>query len=154
MKDIATKVLLQELYSRGIFTTARNVEEILSSGKGVKLIPTYGKPTEKQQCRSCLKILNPEHFIYYQARVTASGYLQRSNAVCKDCTKKENKERQYAFDNSVIPAMPKPGSTCPHCKRKWFKKWHRHHVGDKFIDWLCGHCNMSFSDHRNKNVKR
>ena len=53
------------------------------------------------------------------------------------------------LDNSPISPKPKKGDECPHCERPWSGNWHRHHEGDKFIEWLCGHCNMSFSDQRN-----
>ena len=58
-----------------------------------------------------------------------------------------------AFKASDIPPKPTAGSRCPNCKREWHNQWHKHHSKGKFIDWLCGNCNMALQDHRNPNTK-
>ena len=148
------KILLAINDKMSVFTSSPTNEQIMKSEQACEVIVTYGIPTEAQTCRSCKMVLPADQFNYYQARVAKNGFLQRSNAVCHNCSKKENKERQLAFKNSLIPEKPKKGSKCPHCDRVWEGNWHRHHQGDKFIAWLCGHCNMSFSDHRNKDASK
>ena len=76
--------------------------------------------------------------------------LMRSNALCNECSIKSNKQRKKVLDRANVPSKPKKGEECSNCNRPWSGNWHRHHKGDDFISWLCGHCNMSFSDQRNK----
>ena len=102
------------------------------------------------ECRECRNSLNPENFTYYLSRVDQKGYLMRSNALCDECSTKSNKQRKKVLDGANVPSKPKKGDKCPYCNRLWLGNWHRHHKGDDFISWLCGHCNMSFSDQRNK----
>ena len=147
--------LILELFKRGLTTSSETNKIILSqieSGKfdsnNIRVILTKGEPTEKQQCRDCNELHDSTEYSYYQARVDKNGFLLRSNALCHSCAKKSNKARKDVLDNANIPDKPKSGTECPNCKRKWNGNWHRHHEGDEFIGWLCGHCNMSFSDQR------
>ena len=119
---------------------------------------TFGLPDtlshDKHKCSRCNQLKTENNFSFYKSRIGSDGYLMRSNALCTECAKSSNKRRQQtlqvAHDNGEIPEMPKDGDTCPHCQREWHGKWHRHHddVNHKFIDWLCGNCNMSFHDQR------
>ena len=155
LNSISTTDMINELNKRGLMTNAKSNDEILHSlddNQCLKLILTRGIPVENMECRECRNSLNPKYFTYYLSRVDQHGFLMRSNALCSDCSKESNKQRKKVFNNSQIPPKPKKGSVCPHCDRPWYKNWHRHHEGDKFIEWLCGHCNMSFSDQRNKLV--
>ena len=152
--------LLQELHRRGRFTTSTVNTEILSElTRGSKcgsfrVILTRGIPTSRNQCSRCRKTFPATEFSYYQARVQKSGHLQRSNAVCRACKRLGKNELDAAVKNIRIPPRPGSGSVCSHCERSWTGNWHRHHQEDKFVGWLCGHCNMSLNDHRNKHVKR
>jgi hypothetical protein len=154
IKNISTDELIIELSKRNLITNSKSNEFILKNiGKtnNIQFILTYGLPKECMECRECRECLLPENFSYYMSRVDQNGYLMRSNALCNNCGKKTNKQRQKVFQNSVIPKKPIKGTECPHCNRKWSGNWHRHHEGDNFINWLCGHCNMSLNDQRNKN---
>jgi len=156
LRSLDTGALLEELRSRGVFTSSPVNHKVLNSQKpDIKLIATFGasSPSGKQKCRECRRYRPDDHFSYYQARVNNKGFLSRSNALCKNCAKESNQQRKKVLDNAQIPPRPKNGSTCTHCKREWSGKWHRHHVGDRFMGWLCGHCNMSFSDQRNKDAR-
>lgn len=144
--------LIMEIYRRGLLTGSKtnfHIIKELNENSNISVILTKGKPEEKMECRECRKYLDSSHFSYYLSRVDQHGFLMRSNALCDECAKKSNKQRKNVLDNSQIPSKPKKGSQCPHCERSWYGNWHRHHEGDKFIEWLCGHCNMSFSDQRN-----
>lgn len=144
--------LILELHKRGLLTEAKSNSVIikeLNENSKISVILTKGLPLENMECRECRKSLDSFHFRYYLSRVDQNGFLMRSNALCDNCAKNSNKQRKKVLDNSQIPLKPKKGSECPHCERPWKGNWHRHHEGDKFIEWLCGHCNMSFSDQRN-----
>ena len=154
INNITTEELILELNRRNLLTNSKGNELIvsnLSSEDDVQVILTYGLPKGCNECRECGEYLESQNFSYYMNRVDQHGYLMRSNALCNDCGKKSNNERKKVFESAIIPKKPKKGSECPHCNRKWSGNWHRHHKGDQFINWLCGHCNMSFSDQRNKN---
>lgn len=153
IKNIDTKDLILELYRRELMTNSKSNDSIvnnINTANDVKVILTYGLPNDCMECRECGECLDPKNFSYYMSRVDQNGYLMRSNALCNNCGKHSNAQRKKVFENSIIPKKPKKGSECPHCGRKWSGNWHRHHEGDDFINWLCGHCNMSFSDQRNK----
>lgn len=153
LSEIPTSEILKELNKRGLMTNAKSNDLILTNLdqiQNIKLILTKGLPVEDMECRECRNNLNPDYFSYYLSRVDQKGYLMRSNALCNECSVKSNKQRKIILDNAEIPKKPKKGEKCPNCKRSWVGKWHRHHQGDNFVSWLCGHCNMSFSDQRNK----
>jgi hypothetical protein len=153
LSSISTPDIIRELSNRGLMTNAKSNEIILNnlnSNQNLKLILTKGLPVENMECRECRNSLNPTFFSYYLSRVDQNGYLMRSNALCNTCSVKSNKQRKKVLDSANIPFKPKKGDECPNCNRLWSGNWHRHHEGNNFISWLCGHCNMSFSDQRNK----
>lgn len=153
LKSASNFELLEELSNRGLLTNSKFNQEIFTGGKfnnSYQVILTKGLPDFFLECRECKKHLDPKDFTYYQSRVDKKGFLMRSNALCRSCMVVSNKERKIVLENAPKNKKPEKGDTCPHCQRKWYGNWHRHHQGDKFIDWLCGHCNMSFSDQRNK----
>lgn len=153
ISSIATIDLIRELKNRELITNAKSNETILNNlndNENLKIILTKGIPTSFMECRECRRLLNPDVFSYYLSRVDQNGYLMRSNALCYDCSTNSNKQRKKVLDSSDIPPKPKKGEECPNCNRKWSGNWHRHHEKENFISWLCGHCNMSFSDQRNK----
>jgi len=153
LSSISTIDMINELSNRGLMTNAKSNEVILTSldeNQPLKIILTKGLPVEDMVCRECGDTLNPHMFSYYLSRVDQKGYLMRSNALCYDCATTSNKQRKKVFDGAYIPSKPNKGDNCPNCNRQWSGNWHRHHEGDNFISWLCGHCNMSFSDQRNK----
>lgn len=155
VKSAKTSELLLELFSRNIFTNSKSnksIVENLCETNLPKLIATMGIPEEPNQCRECGEILHSDQFQYYQSRVDKNGYLIRSNALCLRCSYISNKDRNKVLDNALVGEKPKKGDICPHCERAWEGNWHRHHKDDQFIGWLCGHCNMSFSDQRNKKL--
>ncbi len=152
VQEISTIEMIEELSRRGLLTGAKSNEKIISSLREddeISVILTKGIPVENMECRECQKSLESKYFKFYKSRVDQNGHLMRSNALCMNCSNQSNKQRKKVLDNSEIPDKPKKGDRCPNCKRKWSNNWHRHHEGDKFIEWLCGHCNMSFSDQRN-----
>jgi hypothetical protein len=154
LKSIPIKTLIKELFDRGLITNAKSNGVILSELDKIEtlnIILTKGIPIGKMECRECRNSLSSDFFSYYLSRVDQNGYLMRSNALCNTCTVKSNKQRKTVLDNAKIPFKPKKGDECSNCNRPWNGNWHRHHEGDEFISWLCGHCNMSFSDQRNKN---
>lgn len=153
LSSVSTSDIIKELYNRGLMTNAKSNEIILNNlneNESIKLILTKGYPIKLMECRECRESLNSNLFSYYLSRVDQNGYLMRSNALCNHCAIKSNKERKKVLDSADIPNKPKKGDECPNCKRSWSGNWHRHHEEDNFISWLCGHCNMSFSDQRNK----
>ena len=153
LSSVPTLELIKELSNRGLMTSSKSNELILNNlneTQSIKIILTKGYPVENMECRECRNSLNSELFSYYLSRVDQNGYLMRSNALCNDCSIKSNKERKKVLDRAKIPSKPKKGEECSNCNRPWSGNWHRHHEGDDFISWLCGHCNMSFSDQRNK----
>ena len=123
----------------------------------IKFILNNGIPEGIKQCRECKENLSTDQFSYYQLRVDANGFLMRSNALCKDCGKKSNQERNEVLNKNegIIPKKPIAGTRCPNCNRAWSGNWHRHHDKEtkQFIEWLCGNCNMALQDQRNKNTK-
>lgn len=152
LSDFSDNEMILELHRRGLLTESKsnyNIVKNLNENFNISIILTKGIPNEKNQCRECGQYLDSHNFNYYLSRVDQLGFLMRSNALCTECAKKSNKQRKKVLDNSEIPPKPEKGSECPNCDRPWFGNWHRHHEGDKFIEWLCGHCNMSFSDQRN-----
>ena len=155
---MTNKELISELVSRNLLTSAvfhdSLVKHIMDDGE-FKVILTFGTPNGVDQCSRCRATKPTKQFNYYSARVSADGYLQRSNAVCKDCTKEHGSELKEAKKKcNNLPKKPKAGDICLHCHREWNGNWHLHHREDKIIGYICGHCNMSFSDHRNKEVNK
>jgi hypothetical protein len=153
LTETTTYELIKELSDRGLMTNSKSNELILNNlnkDQSIKLILTKGYPIKNMECRECLNSLNSNLFSYYLSRVDQNGYLMRSNALCNNCSIKSNKQRKKVLDSTDIPDKPKKGSKCVNCNRFWSGNWHRHHEGNDFISWLCGHCNMSFSDQRNK----
>jgi hypothetical protein len=155
LSKVSNSELLKELSNRGLLTRAKSNTEVLKNmDSEYQVILTFGEPTTQMRCRECHSIKDSSSFSFYQGRVDANGYLMRSNALCYDCKQKSNKQRKLVLDSANIPDKPKDGDTCPNCDRPWEGNWHRHHVEDKFISYLCGHCNMSLSDQRNKKAKQ
>ena len=153
LSEIPLTDLLMEIKSRGLMTNSKKNEEIINSkSASIKIILSFGLPSEKLECRECGESKSPDNFTFYQGRVDNRGFLMRSNALCHYCMKKTNEQRKLVLDRANIPQKPKPGDVCINCNREWTGNWHRHHVGNEFISYICGHCNMSFSDQRNKVV--
>ena len=152
LSKISTEELLKEISKRGITTNSKSNEIIMTEKcfDSVNIILTYGKPSGMMKCRECKEMKDTDCFSFYQSRVDSNGFLMRSNALCCDCSDVNNKQRKKVVDNAIIPSKPKIGDVCSNCEREWLGNWHRHHVGDKFVAYICGHCNMSFSDQRNK----
>ena len=156
MESISTKELLLELERRGAITSSKSKNSIISDEGDfgeVRVILAKGFPKEHLECRECRQFLDHTHYNFYQSRVDQNGYFMRANALCHECGIKSNKDRYAVLDSvsDLIPEKPKKGDVCPSCERAWKGNWHRHHVGDKFINWLCGHCNMSMNDQRTSN---
>jgi len=154
LKSASNSDIIKELNNRGLITNSKSnnlILKTLSDDNGFNIILTKGIPKEKMECRECRNHLSPDFFNYYLSRVDQNGYLMRSNALCNNCAIKSNKQRKQVLSNAIIPLKPKKGDECPNCNRPWGGNWHRHHEDNDFISWLCGHCNMSFSDQRNKN---
>jgi len=153
LSEIPLTDLLMEIKSRGLITNSKKNEEIINSkSTSIKIILSFGLPSENLECRECGECKSPTNFTFYQGRVDNKGFLMRSNALCYNCMKKTNEQRKLVLDRAIIPQKPKPGDVCTNCNREWSGNWHRHHVGNEFISYICGHCNMSFSDQRNKVV--
>lgn len=153
LSKTSNKELINELTIRGLLTNSKSNSILLDNlNDNVKLILTYGEPSGNMKCRECKESKDVNCFSFYQARVGADGFLLRSNAICCECSKLSNKQRKKVLDNANVPPKPKSGDVCSNCEREWDGNWHRHHVGDKFIAYICGHCNMSFSDQRNKKI--
>jgi hypothetical protein len=169
LQEASKKDLLKELIKRfnedgyDILKSEANSKVLLelenNEGLNFNVSLTFGLPDtlshNKYKCSRCNTKKENKYFKFYQSRVGADGYLMRSNALCDTCSVSINKRRTAtlveAFKNGEIPDTPNPGEICPHCNREWYGKWHRHHddVNHKFIEWLCGDCNMSFHDQRN-----
>ena len=161
IRSVTNEQLILELSRRGLLTNSSNhdkiVEELLAgSSNGIKCVLTYGIPKGTNKCSRCRQEFPCEEFSYYQSRVSKDGHLMRSNAVCTSCGKEttdELKEAKRLHEEKHGKILkPKAGDECLHCKRTWDGNWHLHHQGDKIIGYICGHCNMSFSDHRNREV--
>ena len=144
----------------GLFTNSKTHQKVIDRfEKGdpdleiIKYILTSGEPPGEHQCRECGVMLDSEYFGYYQTRVDGNGHLMRSNALCKICSSDTGNVRHKVLksEGAKIPPKPKNGSVCPKCNRQWYGSWHRHHVGDKFVNWWCSNCNMSHQDQRNPN---
>jgi hypothetical protein len=151
LSKISDVDLINELKKRGLLTNSKSNNTLLSKSEhGLKVILTYGEPIQKLKCRECGCMKDSDNFSFYQSRVDGNGYLMRANALCCECSKKTNKQRKEVLDNAHIPDKPNKGDVCLNCKREWNGNWHRHHVGQEFVAYICGHCNMSFSDQRNK----
>ena len=159
LKDISSQELIKELAERNLLTSAANNKKILfdisqNPEMEVGIILSRGIDPRPKECSRCRKTFPGAEFPYYAGRVSKDGYRQRTNAVCKRCTKKSKKELDNAVKKIKIPPKPEPGTDCDDCERPWTGNWHRHHQGDKFLGWICGQCNMSKSDHRNEHVKK
>jgi len=153
LENITNSELILELNKRGLLTSSEyNSEFVENPTEDIKVIVSKGVIKESLVCRECKEEKTTDNFSFYQARVDKNGYLMRSNALCIDCKNILNKERQFAFKNSDLTVKPEPGTVCPKCSRPWSNNWHKHHEGDKFIDWWCGECNMRHADQRNKNI--
>ena len=153
LKKFTNSELIIELNSRGLLTSSEYNSQFLNNPTdNFKVILSKGIISENLSCRECKEEKISHEFSFYQARVDRNGYLLRSNALCNDCKISLDRERQLAFQNSEITEKPEPGSLCPRCSRPWSNNWHKHHEGDKFIDWWCGECNMRHADQRNKNI--
>jgi hypothetical protein len=155
LESASTIEIVRELERRGLITDYRSNGVILNNlneNSNLKFILSWGIPTDKYECRECRETLDAENFNYYQSRVDQKGFLWRRNALCRKCDTKSNRERKDVLDIADVPDEPKKGDECPRCKRNWNGRWHRHHEGDQFIEWLCLHCNTHLSDQRNKLV--
>lgn len=152
LSNISNEELLKEVALRGIMTNSKSNSVIISGFplNSVSVILTKGLPQNEMMCRECRKMKDPSNYSFYKSRVNSEGYLMRSNALCSECSSKSNKQRKEVLDNADIPEKPSKGDICENCERSWDGNWHRHHVGEKFVAYICGHCNMSFSDQRNK----
>lgn len=151
LKKYSNNDLIKELHERGFMTNSFSNDLILSGNfETFKVILTHGEPKTEMKCRQCRLKKPSDQFRFYQARVDSNGYLMRSNALCNECSKKSNSERKKVLDSAIIPKKPKSGDICVNCNREWTGNWHRHHEEDRFVAYICGHCNMSFSDQRNK----
>jgi hypothetical protein len=151
ISKISNQELLDELKKRGLLTNSPVNEIVIKKNTNdYKVILTLGKPEKEMVCRECRLSKPSDSFSFYQARVNSDGFLMRSNALCNECSTESNKQRKQVLDSADIPDKPKSGDICQNCERPWEGNWHRHHVEDKFIAYICGHCNMSFSDQRNK----
>lgn len=122
------------------------------------LIPCRGIGTSIKKCSKCNDSKPESEFKYYKTRVNKDGTPMRVNALCNSCSLITNGERAKTFEisklNGSMPERPGPDVPCPMCKRMvgpghHSEKWHLDHDEIKHIvrGWLCGHCNMSKSDH-------
>jgi hypothetical protein len=151
LSEVSLNDIMKELSKRNLLTNTKSNNVILNDNiDNVKLILTMGIPQENLECRECLQLLPSTQFTFYQGRVDKNGYLMRSNALCVECSKKINNGRTQVFKNSKEIPKPKKGDVCQKCERSWSGNWHKHHVDDVVIGYICGHCNMSLSDQRNK----
>ena len=159
MKNSEILEIFEQIREGGLFTnsdTHDKVREYLRANPdgedGAQFIATLGMPMGKDECSKCRKVLPVDQFGYYQTRVKDDGTLMRANALCKSCRKADADERKEVFERDAhkIPPEPKPGSVCPICKRPWRGKWHRDHdhKTGKFVQWLCGQCNMAMHNGR------
>jgi len=156
LKQLSDTELLKEMQRRNLLTGAKFHHDVDLS-RGVKVILTYGIPEGTSECSQCRQTYDTSEFGYYQTRVDKNGYRMRSNALCSSCRSDHGQELKKAIklhkkSGKPMPVKPESGDVCNHCQRSWSGKWHLHHRHDKLIGYLCGHCNMSFSDHRNEQV--
>jgi len=153
LSKIPVKELISEIKKRGLITNSKSNKLILDELENLEevfFILSKGYPKEQMECRECREFFDSTSFSYYLSRVDQNGFFWRSNALCNECSIKSNKSRKKVLDAANIPDRPKKGDKCTNCDREWSGKWHRHHEGDEFIKWLCGHCNTHLSDQRNK----
>ena len=168
LTNISTKDLIDELAKRnslpgtGLLNSESNrvvynqlaIDEMTPIGLSLTLGYPDTMSHDKHACSRCHEKKPNTEFSYYLSRVSADGFLMRSNALCTDCSNKQNNKRSKILNEAhhmgLIPDKPNSGDTCQGCDRKWFGNWHRHHDDNthQFIAWLCGHCNMSQSDQR------
>jgi hypothetical protein len=151
LSDVPLDEIMKELSKRDLLTNTKSNNIIIKENlENVKLILTMGIPQNLLECRECLQFLPSTEFTFYQGRVDKNGYLMRSNALCISCSKKINNGRSEVFKKSKKIPKPKKGDICPKCERSWNGNWHKHHIDDTVLGYICGHCNMSLSDQRNK----
>jgi len=151
LSDVPLDDIIKELSNRDLLTNTKSNNAIIAENlENVKLILTMGIPQDSLECRECLKFLPSTQFSFYQGRVDKNGYLMRSNALCISCSKKINNGRNEVFKNSKKIPKPKKGDVCPKCERSWSGNWHKHHIDDTVLGYICGHYNMSLSEQRNK----
>ena len=124
------------------------------------IVFSTGPPKYKLECRECRGMLDANLFTFYKQRIDKYNNLMRSNAICINCKDmiNFNRKRVLTKDAEIIPFKPQNGSMCNGCNRQWGtidkpQNFHRHHVGENFVEWLCGNCNMSKNDQRN-NIKQ
>jgi len=152
LSDCSNEVLLMEIISRGLISNVQTINRIKQDNiENFKFIYTHGIPDCDMVCRECDEHKHSSEFTFYNGRVDKHGYLMRGNAVCDSCKINLDSERNFVLDAVKNISKPKKGDICDCCGREWYHNWHRHHEGDKFIGYICGHCNMSLSDQRNKN---
>lgn len=143
-----------------LFTDSKTSEKVAKrfekniENESLKVVLTSGYPASKMQCSRCKKYLDAGKFSFYQSRVNSSGYLMRTNAICKSCTKRISEDRKKALRGTENIPKPRSGSRCPKCKRKWTGLWHKHHdpTTKQFVAYWCGNCNMAWQDQRNPHL--
>lgn len=156
--------ILEFLQREGLLTNSRTNQLVYDRYKNggntdevISFILTSGEVRGEMECSRCRKMLPAGQFRFYQTRVSSTGYLMRSNALCRDCTEASDKKRREVLsqEKDRIPPRPQKGAVCPNCNRAWPGNWHRHHSEktNRFIGWLCGNCNMAMQDQRNPNAK-
>lgn len=157
MKNSEIAKLFRKIKAFDLFTNSKTHDKVYAEltnnpygEDGAQFIATSGIPKGEWECSECRRILPDEQFSYYQTRVNSDGTLMRSNALCRECTAKLNKERKKVLDKANIPPKPAKGSVCPKCQRKWSGNWHQDHdyKTGEFRRWLCGQCNMAEHDRR------
>ena len=122
------------------------------------LIPCRGIGDSKLKCSKCKTDKPPTEFNYYKTRVNKEGTSMRTNALCNNCSYITTKERLNTFEisklNGTMPEKPGSDVPCPMCNRlvgigHHSERWHLDHdeINHVVRGWLCGHCNMSKSDH-------
>lgn len=164
VKNAEILKIFKRIKKFGLFTNSKTHDRVYDAlannpegEDGAKFIATTGVPVDEYECSECRKTLPATQFSYYHTRVKQDGSLMRSNALCHECTKKLNQERQRDLGaaQDEIPPQPQPGDKCPNCDRVWTGNWHRDHDYEtgQFRSWLCGQCNMAKQDRRNPNPK-
>jgi hypothetical protein len=149
--DCSNDDLLMEIISRGLISNDLTMNRINQDNiKNFKFIYTHGIPDCDMICRECGELKHSSEFTFYNGRVDRHGYLMRSNAICDSCKTNLDSKRSFVLDAVKSITKPKKGDICDCCGREWHYNWHRHHEGDTFIGYICGHCNMSLNDQRNK----
>jgi len=157
LKECSTLEILEELEKRNMFTNAKSNSSILKEKidfDKIKIILSKGVKDEECECSRCRKTYPAKEFSYYQGRITKDGFLQRTNAVCRECMKITTDELKEHRKNKDIPNKPNKGDVCVSCEREWFGEWHLDHVEDVLNGWICSQCNMSKPDHRHKELNQ